>query len=302
MTVPVFQLEAFRQVEVRFAFAAHFAMLIRFMAKNPNTGLSRSDRDKANERTGIRSPLIYEVVRREGDEELSRPLSSLSWSGFAAGIALSFSIYGKAFLHNAVGDASWGPVVSNFGYSLGFLMVVMGRLQLFTENTITAVLPLLADFNRSRLICMVRLWIVVFLTNMAGSFLSALCAMKVSILPDKQVEAVIAVSEHLLDYSAYQSLAYGVPAGFLIAALVWLMPAARGSAFWVIISLTYLISVGGLTHVVAGSTEWFALVLEGRTSWLHAVVSGIFPALVGNIIGGTGLFALISYGQVREEL
>ena len=272
------------------------------MAKKNNKGLSREEHEQADERTGIRSPLIYEVVRREGDEELTRPLSSLSWSGFAAGIALSFSIYAKAFLYLVMKDVPWSSFVSNFGYSFGFVIVIMGRLQLFTENTITAVLPLLADFKRQRLYALVRIWSVVFVTNMGGSFFSALCAAKVPILPDPQFAAVLEISRFLLDYSAFESMAYGIPAGFLIAAIVWILPASRGNEFWVIVSLTYLIALGGLTHVVAGSTEWFLLVLNGETSWLHAWMQGIFPALLGNILGGTGLFALISYAQVKEEL
>lgn len=272
------------------------------MARNQGNGLSAEDHDKAEERTGIRSPLIYEVVRREGIEELTRPLSSLSWSGFAAGLALSFSIYGKAFLHSALSGVPWGDAVSNLGYSVGFVIVIMGRLQLFTENTITAVLPLLTDFSRKGLFNLIRLWLVVFVTNMAGSFLSALCAFTIPIFPDKQITAALEISEHLLSYSAYDSMAFGIPAGFLVAAIVWIIPAARGDGFWVIVALTYLISLGGLTHVVAGSTEWFLLALDGQTSWLRACAAGIFPALVGNIIGGTCLFALLSYGQVREEL
>lgn len=250
----------------------------------------------------MRSPLIYEAIRREGMEELERPNRSLAWSGFAAGIAMSFSVYGKGAIYEATKGASWAELVSNFGYSLGFVIVVLGRLQLFTENTITVVLPLLSEYSWRRLTCTMRLWAIVLTANLLGTFISALCAIKFNILPQSKLETVLAGSSHLQSYSALEVLSYGVPAGFLVAAMVWLMPASRGNEFLVIVSLTYLIGLGGWTHVIAGSTEWFMLALNNSISWNSCLLEGIIPALAGNIIGGTFLFALFSYGQVREEL
>jgi formate/nitrite transporter FocA (FNT family) len=70
----------------------------------------------------------------------------------------------------------------------------------------------------------------------------------------------------------------------------------------VIFIITYMIAMGGMTHVVAGATEWFLLALNHEQSWLSTFMSGLLPALLGNIIGGTGLFALISYAQVKDEI
>lgn len=272
------------------------------MSKEKENGLSHQDRSKAEDRTSMRSPLIYEAIRREGIEELERPGRSLAWSGFAAGIAMSFSIYAKGAINEAAQGASWADLISNFGYCLGFVIVVMGRLQLFTENTITVVLPLLYKFTRERLICTLKLWLIVLSANLLGAFVSAFCAIKLGILPRSKLESVLEVSSHLQELSAMEVLAYGVPAGFLVAAMVWLMPGARGNEFLVIVSLTYLIGIGGWTHVIAGSTEWFMLALNQSISWPACFLEGLAPALAGNILGGTFLFALLSYGQVREEL
>ena len=88
----------------------------------------------------------------------------------------------------------------------------------------------------------------------------------------------------------------------MVASIVWIMPSAKGSEFWVISIITYMIALGGMTHVVAGATEWFLLALNLELNWWDAIVTGILPALIGNIIGGTGLFALISYAQVKNEI
>jgi formate/nitrite transporter FocA (FNT family) len=137
---------------------------------------------------------------------------------------------------------------------------------------------------------------------MLGALLSAWVVETGGVLPPVQLEAALAVSRHLLEYSASESLLYGIPAGFLVASIVWLIPSAKGSEFLIVFLITYMIALGGMTHVVAGATEWFLLALSGELSWANAMLAGILPALLGNIIGGTGLFALITYGQVKQEL
>lgn len=93
-----------------------------------------------------------------------------------------------------------------------------------------------------------------------------------------------------------------MPAGFFIAALVWMLPSAKGSEVIVIILFTWLIAASGFTHVVAGSNEIFNLVVIGEMNIITAFTHHIFPVLIGNIIGGTGLFAVLAYGQIHHEL
>ena len=97
-------------------------------------------------------------------------------------------------------------------------------------------------------------------------------------------------------------LVRAIPAGFFIAALVWMMPSSKENSFWLIVAMTYIIALGEFPHVIAGSTEAFLLVLAREMSIVAAMTDFIGPALVGNIIGGTGLFALLAYGQVKLEM
>jgi formate/nitrite transporter FocA (FNT family) len=94
----------------------------------------------------------------------------------------------------------------------------------------------------------------------------------------------------------------GISSGFLIAAMVWMIPAAESAKFAVITLMTYLIAVGGFTHVVAGSMEAYMLVLAGDWEWWRMLAQFLAPVLLGNMVGGTALFALISYAQVMEEI
>ena len=94
----------------------------------------------------------------------------------------------------------------------------------------------------------------------------------------------------------------GIIAGWLVAAMVWLIPSAEAARLWVVILITYLIALGDFTHIVAGAVEANLLVLLGDITAGEMVVHFLLPTLAGNIAGGTALFALISYAQVREEL
>ena len=122
-------------------------MARRKRSKDTPKGITEREVEDVEELSTPRTPVIYEVVRRLGDEEMERPAISLWWSGVAAGLSISFSLLAQAILQSHLPDAPWRPLVSGFGYSVGFLMVVLGRQQLFTESTITAVLPVLKDLH-----------------------------------------------------------------------------------------------------------------------------------------------------------
>lgn len=109
----------------------------------PASQLGSQEREDVDQIAAPRTLIVYEAVRKEGEAELSRPTSSLMWSGLAAGLSMGFSMVGDGLLRAGLPDEPWRPLISSFGYSFGFLIVILGRQQLFTENTLTAILPLL---------------------------------------------------------------------------------------------------------------------------------------------------------------
>ena len=113
--------------------------------------LDRNEEKLVDEHESVPSSVIFEAIRREGEHELLRPLSALWWSGVAAGLAISMSILCKGFFVSILPHEDWAAGISNLGYTVGFLIVILGRMQLFTENTITPILPLLlvADPDQS---------------------------------------------------------------------------------------------------------------------------------------------------------
>ncbi len=264
--------------------------------------ITESEIEDIEERSNPRTPVIYEIVRRYGEEEMARPIVSLWWSGVAAGLSISFSLLAQAILQTHLPDAAWRPLVTSFGYCVGFLMVVLSRQQLFTENTVTAVLPVMAEFTLANLASLARMWGVVLVANFVGTFIASLFCNFTPVLDPQLREGMIDISRLLLGHGWVEMFFKGISAGFIIAAMVWLLPSADAAQFHVVIVMTYLIAAGRFAHIVAGSVEAFLLCLNGEMAWLQMLGDFIVPVLLGNIIGGTILFALISYAQVMKEM
>lgn len=271
--------------------------------RDPEAGLSAEEREEVSQLSAPRSPVIHEVVREQGEDELARPLGSLIWSGFAAGIAIMASVIAEAALLRKLPESlAWREVVADIGYALGFLIVILGRLQLFTEQTIVTVLPVMTAPSWASLGRTARLWVVVFLANMAGAAVAALINLHLGLMGPELLAKMLEVSSELLHRTPLETLAQAVPAGFLVASIAWLRVGGAGSEFWIVLALTWAIALGGFAHVVAGGAEVFLLAFDGRIGIGQAVGGFILPALVGNIIGGTGLFALLAHAQVKAEL
>lgn len=266
-----------------------------------NSPLTNEEEEEIREHQSLNSISLYTVIHREGLEELKRPVLSLWWSGVAAGIGISTSVLAEGILHTVFEGSDSQFAIESFGYTVGFVLVIMGRLQLFTENTLTVILPLLTHRSWHMLGCLGRLWGIVFAANMVGTLLAAFLMYGLHTVPGEYIEGMNAVSRHYVNLGFSEALSHGVISGFLIAAIVWMKPSVQTAAFFVIVMFTYLIAIGNFTHVIAGSTELFLLVMQGEVSVMQTI-SLIAATLIGNIAGGTGLFALLAHGQVAHEI
>jgi formate-nitrite transporter family protein len=271
-------------------------------ADKENNQITDREVEDIEERSSPRTPVIYEIVRRHGEEEMSRPIVSLWWSGVAAGLSISFSLLAEAIFYTRLPDTPWRPLIADLGYSVGFIMVVMARQQLFTETTVTAVLPVMAELNARNLGRLARMWAVVLVANFAGTFFAALFCNYAPVLTPELKNGMLELARQITGHGFIEMFFKAIAAGFLIAAMVWLIPSAETAQFYVIVLMTYMISAGGFMHIVAGSVEAFLLVLNGDLRWEAMLINFILPVLIGNIVGGTALFALISYAQVMEEI
>ncbi|MGO1501531.1 MAG: formate/nitrite transporter family protein [Marinobacter sp.] len=264
--------------------------------------LSTGEHHQVRSHASIDSYVVHEVIRRQGNDELNRPAVSLFWSGLAAGVAISASILGKSLLEEALPDSPWQSIIAPFGYTIGFLIVILGRMQLFTESTLSATIPVATKPTLKNLLRLTRLWSIVFGANILGTFLIAALISSDVIGYSSQAESMLKLSRVLLDHNPRETFFGAIPAGFLLAAVAWSLPVGRGQEFFVVLFFTYFISLGGFAHVIAGSGEAWLLLLNGEASLGFAIFGFILPALAGNVVGGTLIFSLLAHAQVRREI
>ncbi len=146
-----------------------------------------------------------------------------------------------------------------------------------------------------------NLWLVVFLANMVGTFAMALLAVFTNAIPPDVTQTMTDISHHAVHRPIMDVFVQAIPAGFLVAAITWLLPNSQYSKFAVLIMMTYLIAIGDFAHVIVGSCEVFVLLLQGLIPFSEGFAY-IGTAAAGNIMGGTFLFSLMAYAQVKEEI
>ncbi len=264
--------------------------------------LSAREEEEVEQRTPPRAAVVFETVRREGEVELERPALSLVASGLAAGLSMGASLAAVGIVMAHLPDAPWRPLVAQLGYTIGFLIVVMGRQQLFTENTVTVVLPLLAHPDKfGTLGKIARLWALVLASNIVGAIGFAFAVAHSGVFTADVKAAFDEIGRHAAAAPWGDQFTRGIFAGWLIALMVWLLPASGELRPFIIIIITYVVGIADLSHIVAGSIEVLYTVALGETSWA-AFFGGFFaPVLLGNIVGGVALVALLNYGQVVSE-
>ncbi|WP_019517078.1 formate/nitrite transporter family protein [Sphingomonas sp. Mn802worker] len=263
---------------------------------------TRSDDEDIEELKAADAKELHRAVREEGEEEVARPAASLLWSGLAAGFAINASLLAEGAIESHIGETPWRTLIVSLGYPIGFVIVILGRMQFFTESTITAMLPLVTRPSLWKLKRTLRLWLLVIVANLAGTALTTLALTHLPLVDASLRDAMVSVSEAILKHDAMATFWTAIPAGFMIASIAWMLPNAREQSFLVIFAVTYVVGATGLSHAVVGSAEAFTLLWSGRIDAAGALLTKIVPAVFGNLVGGAGLFAVLAHGQVRPEM
>ena len=255
---------------------------------------------EAHERSNIPARVVLKAILEEGEDELTRPSSAVAWSGLAAGLSMGFSFLAEGVLHEHLPPAPWRPIVAKFGYTLGFLLVVLGRQQLYTENTLTAVLPVLKHRTGAALASMLRIWGIVLIANLIGAALFALF-LQTPVADAALHHALTQIALKTVEPTALEHFLTAIPAGWLIALMVWLGPSLPSGRLWIVLILAYFVGVSGFSHVIAGSVDAVYASIRGDSTWSDYILRFLLPVLAGNTIGGTVLVATLNHAQVVSE-
>ncbi|TKU39433.1 formate/nitrite transporter family protein [Citrobacter sp. wls716] len=254
------------------------------------------------DRLPSRAMAIHEHIRQDGEKEMERDAMALLWSAIAAGLSMGASLLAKGIFHVQLEGGPGGFLLENLGYTFGFIIVIMARQQLFTENTVTAVLPVMQNPTLGNFGLLMRLWSVVLLGNILGTGVAAWAFEYMPIFDEATRDAFVKIGMDVMKNSPTEMFANAIVSGWLIATMVWMFPAAGAAKIVVIVLMTWLIALGDTTHIVVGSVEILYLVFTGTLHWGDFFWPFALPTLAGNICGGTFIFALMSHAQIRNDM
>jgi formate/nitrite transporter FocA (FNT family) len=270
--------------------------------EDDNEILNSGEKEQAAAFSAPRALVIHEIIRDDGERELGRTTSALALSGLAAGLSMGFSFLTEALLRATMPDAPWRHAVESLGYSIGFIIVVLGRQQLFTESTLTAVLPVVTRQTMKALLAAARLWAIVLTVNIIGTWIFAALLVPPQIFSPEVHKALGALGLEAIHHHFGPTVLKAVFAGWLIALMVWLLPSGRSARLWIILIITYVVALGRLSHIIAGSGEGAYAVLTGLAPFKDYVVGFFLPTVIGNIFGGVALVTLLNHGSIAAEI
>jgi formate/nitrite transporter FocA (FNT family) len=242
---------------------------------------------------------IYEQVSRNARHELDRAALGLFISGLAGGITMGLTALSTSIVIAQLGQSSAARFVAALLYPIGFIAVILGRAQLFTENTLYPVALMLAERRHGWRT--LRLWAIVLPSNILGAFFFALLAVRTGAL---RPEFVTAMAHMGVEAAAGMTTSHvfwsGVIGGWIIALVAWLVSGSHSitGSVMLISLLTFVVGLGGFAHCIASSGEIFAAILDHQLA-VSRYFAWLAPATLGNICGGVLLVTLLEYGQVK---
>lgn len=237
---------------------------------------------------------IFLRVAATADDEFKRGPRNLFFSGVAAGLSIGVTFLARAALGAETNTV--GGLPGDLLYPLGFILVVLGRYQLFTENTLTPITLVLTRL--ASIPALLRLWGIVMVANLVGAA-SAAWLFTVNGALDTNIGFVAnELAKEALEQPVNVLFIRAVLAGGLVASMVWLVHAVREGVGRIVIVylIMLLIPIGHLYHCITGFCEVMYGVFVGEGTLGQAF--GFFAAVAsGNIVGGIVLVAFINFGQ-----
>ena len=263
----------------------------------PAAPASDNQPQDAQPATRLTAAEIYAAAVRIGEDELKRSSTGLALSGLAAGLGMGLTALGSAAILADTGQGVAHHLLTTLLYPLGFIVVIVGRAQLFTENTLFPVILVLD--RRRHLRNTLRLWAVVFTANVVGALLFAVLMIKAGAVSADVAGALSRLGSQTVQGGFGHLFWAGVAGGWIIALMAWLVTASRFTIGQIalVYLMTFVVGAAGLVHCIAGSAEALSAVLTGQVA-VGTYLLWLLAATLGNTVGGVIIVSLLNYGQV----
>lgn len=256
----------------------------------------------AEEHLGSESPKIVEDASKLGEKRLVRPPVGHAITSFAGGMSISFGAVAMASGAAAVGGSlaapSLGHLIGALLFPIGFVILLIGKTELFTENFLIPVVAVIK--RRGSMTQLGKLWGIALAFNLLGALVFGFLISRGHVLAPQIADEMIALAEKKASYDLQTGFVKAIFAGWLMTTLTWLLIASKGlgvqlALIWIIASTIVL---GQFNHVVISASEIFMAMYLGADITLGAwLTSAFLPALAGNLVGGLVFVTLIHYMQ-----
>jgi len=258
--------------------------------------------DEEDGGTRLTAAEIHENIIGPGEKELTRPSASLLWSALASGLVIGFSFIGGGFVASLTAPA-YAHAAFAAVYPLGFILVIMARSELFTENTLVPVVPFLERRDANTFRRLLRVWMLLLIGNLVGAAIFGWALARTPVVEPSLHAELGRLAAEATSGSFGRTVYAGVFAGWLIALLSWLLASthATGAQIALIWICTAPIAALRFKHSIAGAVEAFYRAASGGAGWGEMLGGFVAPAVIGNAIGGVLLVALLNHGQVAAD-
>jgi len=241
---------------------------------------------------------LFQRIIAAADEELTSSRRELFFSGIAAGFAITITFLMYVSLSASTNE---DPILSVLLYPIGFIYIIIGGYQLYTENTLP---PVALTLERlASVTALFRHWSIVLAGNFVGGALGALALAHTGVFDPATADMAIKIAEKGLKEDSLDLFFKGAFAGLIVAGVVWVEYAARDTISRIIVVyIAFLcIPLGNLYHVVVSFTEVVYLLALGRVALATGMLDFVIPVLLGNTLGGVVLVTVVNYYQTSEH-
>ncbi|KDE59172.1 formate transporter [Halostagnicola sp. A56] len=241
---------------------------------------------------------VFQRIVAAADEEITSGSRELLFSSIAAGLAISITVLLYSSLY---GSTDGHPILSALLYPLGFIYIIIGGYQLYTENTLP---PVALTLERLASVpALLRHWLIVIIGNFIGGTIGAAVLAWGGVFSPEAEEAAVYLGTHGAETPWFDLFFKAAFAGLIVAGVVWVAFASRDTiSRLVVVYLAFLaIPLGNLFHVVTSFTELAYVVFVGEYPLLPGLTGFVLPVLLGNTIGGVVLVTIVNYYQTSEE-
>ena len=252
--------------------------------------------------TRLSAKEIHANVLGSAEEELKRTSASLLFSAVAAGLTIGFSFLAGGWARS-IAPESLQKLAVAIAYPLGFVFVVLARNELYTENTLEPVIPVLHNRDAKTFGNMMRLWGLLIVGNLVGALIFAAVFAKTNAVPEAIRPHLEAIAAESTSDGFGLTFYRGIFAGWMLAMLTWLLASTHDRLAQIVLIwfLTMLIPALEFRHSIVGSVEAFYRALSGTAGWTEMLVGFVIPCLLGNGLGGVTIVTLLNFGQVATD-